>query len=658
MEARFSDIWKENEKRRREMFLDYDPTLGIGSPIERFKLTLVEGSSLLLPVEMLENDIIKQASQYPTVAEFLHSIDLDGQLQNFLHELSKIRINYDFEYWCATCGKVQDKESKKDVPFILRRPQRKLFAKIWEMWRNDVPVRIVIVKARQWGGSTLVQIFFAWVQVVQQENWHSVIIGDVEGQARNVRGMYSRLAACYPSDLGSITFAPFEGSAKNKIIKERGAVVSIGSMQKPDNLRSFDIMMAHLSEVGLWRETQGKKPEDLAQSVAGTIPAIPKSVIVWESTAKGVGNYFHRLYQNAASGRSGIEPLFIPWFEIELYQLDFADIAEAETFYKSMNPYEKGLWTSGATLEGIKWYRFKKQNEDLDDWRMGSEFPSYVEEAFNSTGKRAFPPAYTKKMRTMCKPPQFVGEVFADSARGVEALSNIRLEPMPKGNLSIWEFPDDIQNISNRYVVSVDIGGVNPEADYSIIRVIDRYWLVEGGVPEAVLTWRGHLDQDLLIWKAVMIAKLYHDAMLAVESNSLDKAADTEGSHFITVLDEIKDFYDNIYARTDPQKIKEGAPVMYGFHTNRATKTDLVNTMRRLYRTNGYIERDARAMDEADYYEAKDNGSYGAVDGEHDDIFMCTAIGLKVSEKMELPQQTDLHSFSAPTNEVLNDFSF
>lgn len=660
MRKSFSLVWKENAERRDKLLSYYDPIQGIGSPIPRFRLNITKDDYLLLPEEMQELPEIRSLLPYSCVADYLKAIGKGDitELANFLIDLDRVRILYDFEFWCAKCVKVQDKETKKDIPFILRRPQRRLLERIWSQYRAAKPVRIVVVKARQWGGSTLIQMFMAWVQLTQETAWHSVIIGDVEGQARNVRGMYTRLADTYPPDLETVKFVPFEGSNKNKIIKERGCIVSIGSMQKPDNLRSFDIMMAHLSEVGLWKETLGKKPEDLAQSVSGTVPLLPRTLVVYESTAKGVGNYFHRLYQKAADNTDGLIGLFIPWFEIEMYQLPFTDKYEAEKFWDSMSDYEKLLWDLGATLEGIKWYRWKKSTDDLDDWRMGAEFPSFVDEAFQSTGKRAYSPLYTKRMRKFCKEPIFVGDVFADASRGKDALKNIHLSAIPKGNLWLWKMPEEGDMMENRYVVSVDIGGTNPNADYSIIRIIDRYWLTEDGVPEAIGTWKGHIDQDLLIWKAVMLCKLFGNATLAVESNSLDKQADTEGTHFITVLDEIKDYYDNIFARTDPQKIKEGAPVQYGFHTNKATKTDLINMMRRIYRTIGYIERDARVMNEADTYEMKDNGSFGAVDGAHDDMHMSTAIGLKVSEKMDLPKMRTTYVAPQSESRIINEYTY
>ena len=84
--------------------------------------------------------------------------------------------------------------------------------------------------------------------------------------------------------------------------------------------------------------------------------------------------------------------------------------------------------------------------------------------------------------------------------------------------------------------MSVDIGGRSDGADWSVISVIDRYFLMEGGVEECIGTWRGHLDQDLVIWKAVQIAKFFNSALLVPESNSLDMKGD-EGDHSLTILD-------------------------------------------------------------------------------------------------------------------------
>ncbi len=411
----------------------------------------------------------------------------------------------------------------------------------------------------------------------------------------------------------------------------------MGSMQKPDSLRSADVMMAHLSEVGLWKATEGKRPEDLVQSVGGTVPLEPYTMVVMESTAKGVGNFFHKEWCKSVAGESGYESIFVAWYEIEIYSIPFATTKERRDFIYSMSDRELSYFSLGATLEAINWYRTKKHMESYDDWRMGCEFPTTPSEAFQSTGRRAHPPAYVDSMRKYTMPPLYIGNLHASSQYGMGAIDDsLHFVESATGDLHLWALPDKESNMRRRYVVSMDIGGRGKDADWSVISIIDRYWLAEGGVEECIGTCRFHLDQDLAVWKSVQIAKYFNNALLVVEANSLDNKG-SEGDHSLTILDEIKGKYDNLYCRTDPQRIIEGRPERYGFFTTRASKSDLITQMNKRLREEGYIERDERALNEIDLYEIKDDGTFGAVEGAHDDIYMSRAIGLKASQTYELP---------------------
>ena len=135
--------------------------------------------------------------------------------------------------------------------------------------------------------------------------------------------MYSRMALRHPVEICPVRFCNFEGSSKNKMLVDRDCVVSIGSMQKPDSLRAGDIKMAHLSEVGLWKRTKEKSPEDVIQTILGSVPREPFTVVVLESTAKGIGNFFHDTWCDAVDGKSAYTPLFVPWFEIDIYYKPF-----------------------------------------------------------------------------------------------------------------------------------------------------------------------------------------------------------------------------------------------------------------------------------------------------------------------------------------------
>ena len=75
------------------------------------------------------------------------------------------RFQTDFEYWCEKCVRIQDKLTGERIPFVLNRPQKKLLAVMEQQRREGKPIRIILLKSRQWGGSTLVQIYIAWFQL-------------------------------------------------------------------------------------------------------------------------------------------------------------------------------------------------------------------------------------------------------------------------------------------------------------------------------------------------------------------------------------------------------------------------------------------------------------------------------------------------------------
>ena len=629
-----ADIIRQNEENNRRLFSPYNPLTGEGSPISRTKLFLTSDSHILIPDYLASTPLFQELYQYQSVTEYVKQKGLDWK--EFEEALHKIRIKYDFEYWAATCATIKDKTSGEHVKFILRKAQRKLVRELVTDLFVGMPVRIILLKARQWGGSTLVQMFMGWIQIYHRINWNSVIVAHQKDPARNIRSMYSTMAEKHPAAIADVRFRGFEGSSTNKQLVGRGSVVSIGSMERPDALRSDDIKLAHFSEVGLYKETKGKKPEDFITAIVSSTPSDPFTVVVLESTAKGIGNYFHNTWCEAEAGENAYKPVFVAWWEIDIYYKRFYLERQMQDFIQSMTPDEKYRFSLGATLEGLNWYR-EKRKELPNDWQMCCEFPSTPQEAFATTARFAHNPQYIEQMRPYTKGPIYVGEMMADASAGKEAINNsLRFVEKPTGELKLWALPDKANKIRYRYVVSLDIGGRTDQADWSVISVVDRFFLKDGGVEECIGTYRFHLDQDLTVWRAVQVARFFNDALLVVESNSLD-IKKQEGDHSMTILDEIKDYYSNIYFRDDPQKIKEGMPTRYGFHTNIASKTDLINQMNKRLRELGYIERDKAALDEASYYEMKDDGSYGAIDGKHDDIHMSRAIALKASSTIPMP---------------------
>lgn len=112
-------------------------------------------------------------------------------------------------------------------------------------------------------------------------------------------------------------------------------------------------------------------------------------------------------------------------------------------------------------------------------------------------------------------------------------------------------------------MVAVDIGGRSEKSDFSVIAVIDR--MGSSQLPEVVAQWRGHIDHDLLAWKAAMIAAWYGMALLVIESNTLE-SGDTEGDHSEFILSELSQIYPNLYSRVIYDRLTLRNDTRLGFH--------------------------------------------------------------------------------------------
>lgn len=300
-------------------------------------------------------------------------------------------------------------------------------------------------------------------------------------------------------------------------------------------------------------------------------------------------------------------------------------------------------------MQGIAWY-ISERTKYTDHGDMASECPTDDNEAFVYSGQKVFDSFKVRVLKDTCRPPRYIGDVYADGDEGKAALTNVRFMEDKTGLLCVWSKPDisTTARILNRYLVVVDIGGTSAKADWSVILVIDRLYLLDGERPEVVAQWYGHIDMDLLAWKAAQIAKWYDNALLVIESNTLetkdkDRIVDGEQSQFI--LSQIKDVYDNLYARKQKEEdIVQGKPRKYGFHTNVSTKPTIISHLKKMVRERGYVERDERCLDEMLNYEQKPNGAFGAISGKHDDLLMTRAIGLWIAYKfdeMPLPKIID-----------------
>lgn len=665
MKSVVQDILKENARRNAAITAKFNPVTGEGSILEREEISISDFPfpKQFLPLSMLKVPLVKQLIRMGSLKNFIEKkLKLENTPENreaVIKQFIRIRFRHDFAFWASVLAFIKAKGGGEDIRFRLNRSQRKLITAFETERLAGRPIRLVLLKARQWGGSTATQIYMAWLQLVHRVGLNSLIVGHVKDSSIEVKDMFNKLINNYPAEmlhrLGE-TYAENEqkmegvGMSGNihRIIM-RNCKIKIGTAEKPDSARGGDYNLVHCTEVGLWKTTEGKSPEDIVRSATSGVLLKPYTMIVYESTANGTGNFFQREYDAAKRGLSQFKALFVAWHEIEQYAAPIEDMESfARTLYERKDittansereepgAYLWSLWNMGATLEAINWY-VSERSKYNDHGDMASEYPSDDIEAFVHSGARVFDKYKVAKLRGSCRAPKYIGEVYADADEGERAFSNVRFNEDPQGQFWIWAKPEiDIEEeVLDRYLVVVDIGGRGHKADYSVVCVFDRLFQIDGGCPSVVAQWYGHIDMDVLSWKAAQIAAYYDNALLVIESNTLethDKERQVDGDQSGYILNQIKGYYDNLYARAQSEEeIREQQPRKYGFHTNVATKPKIISTLVKVIREGLYTERDERCLDEYLTYERKKNGSWGAILGKHDDLLMTRAIGLHIA---------------------------
>ncbi len=698
---------QENQHRNQLIQQTFMPASGEGAPLPRTRVCIsdYQPTIVYLPNTMMDDERISQITILGSVKGYAQIAR--KTTEEALEECEVLRCRHDFFYWAWRYVRIKPKDGGDDIPFTLNRPQRRLVETFEQARIAGEPIRVIVLKARQWGGSTVTQIYMAWLQLIQSKGLNSLIVGHVKTASAEVSSMFDKLINRYPlallrhpsleeqpvndqpsvpadfshifeldgeeetADAGTALPSPTDakiiGDRNTRLLRyipARNCKIKVGSAETPNSARGGDSSLVHCTEVAFWKKTDNKTPEDIIRSACDGASYKPMTMIVYESTANGTGNFFQREYDTAKRGESQFRPLFVAWWQIERYALSPVNIQKftrwlldnrhdnsVDSQRRESGAYLWHLWEMGATLEAINWYVCERRKYN-DHGDMAAEFPSDDIEAFQNSGAHVFDQYRIHDLRPDCRQPRQKGDLKGEALKGEKALDNIRFIEGEGGQLWIWAHPEHFDDcrVLHRYLVTVDIGGRSAKADWSVICVIDRYWMMEGGRPEVCAQWYGHTDMDLLAWKAAQVARYYDDALLIIESNTVETRDGDRwlegGDQSSYLLNEIRDVYPNLYARQQSaEDIRQRAPVKYGFHTNVKTKPVIISSLVECVREHLYIERDERCLDEYVTYVRRANGSYGAVEGKHDDLLMTRAIALYVCfHEMPLPHFTDHQS--------------
>lgn len=515
--------------------------------------------------------------------------------------------------------KIKNKDAEL-VKFIPNQPQKRLRDTISKLREQGKPVRIVILKARQMGFSTYTEAD-CFHQTVTNPLFTSTIIAHEEQASQNLYNMFKRYYENLPDMLmpmrkrNNAKELLFENPTTDDFEKRRNpglqSSVKVATARNTATGRSQTINYLHASEVAFW-----DNPKETFTGLLQCVPHSPKSTVIMESTANGVGDYFYDMWQNAIEGKNEFVPLFFAWFEMDEYSLPFESEAEKKTFLSEVNYVYKDqegntvhteeyeiMEEFKVTYEQLKWRRWcinNNCNGDVEQFHQ--EYPCTPDEAFIASGRPRFSISTLKDYRRNAKQ----GEIGRLEYSG----NRVIFTPDENGEVEIWKHPKEDEH----YCIGGDVAEGLITGDYSV-------GLVGNTDFDVVMKYRTHIDPDLFGKELVKIARYYNDAYIGCENNN----------HGLTTLKAIQnEEYWNIFFTKSYDKLNDTLTQKIGWSTNNKTKPLMINKLAEFVRNKWIGIKDRLILQEMFTYIIEDNGSTNAQSGCHDDTVMALAILLQV----------------------------
>lgn len=536
-------------------------------------------------------------------------------------ELFFYKLKNDRRWYIETFLKIRDK-SARIVPFKLNRAQRIVMDIIEADIKAGKPLRYIVLKARQMGLSTLFEALI-FQDEANNENKNALILAHEESASQNLFAMSKLYYELLPDEIRPMKkysngkVLSFENPESDETLKKDNpglrSKITIATAGSGEVGRSATLHNLHVSELAFFPDAK-----TTMLGLLQTIPDEPNTMVVMESTANGVGDYFHDQCLRAQRGESDFTLIFLPWFIDETYTRPFRSNAEREQFISEVetvthdekgNPihtYEYELMQKhNLTYEQLNWRKYTIANKcQGDEMLFMQEYPATPEEAFISSGRPKFSIKALKEYQTITKPPKMRGYLYENE-------DGVRFVEDPKGYISIWNPPSpDVF-----YVIGADVAEGLVEGDYSCAVVGNSATF------DIDAMWHGHIDPDLFGTELVKLGKYYNDALLGVENNN----------HGLTTITTIKKAeYWNLYFSKTFDKMKETITQKIGWTTSARTKPLMIDKLAEFIREHYLGIYSDLIISELFTYIIEDNGKTNAQSGCFDDTVMATAIMLQL----------------------------
>ncbi|WP_221039185.1 hypothetical protein [Gelria sp. Kuro-4] len=519
------------------------------------------------------------------------------------------RALQDFEYFAERCVFIRNKLGEV-VPLKLNNVQRSIIKEVAAQERAGKPVRIIILKARQMGVSTVIQAYILW-RMLRGNNVNAVELAHEKEAARAILDINRFAIRNLPGWFRAVKQVKEEYFTKYEIsLAGIGSSLTVTSSEGKEPGRSRTIHVAHLSECAFYEDA-----EKISRALFAAIPKTPNTVIFIESTGNGPAGLFYNMFTRSwkaqQAGRElAYKALFYPWYVHDEYQMPVPDGVVVEC------PPE--LEHLHLSKERLYWRQWVIENEfEGDDDAFKLEYPATVEEAFLRKDSNLFrPEAVLKRLQEVENIPYQDGFLTRKTMD-----SPIEFVPQSGERFRVFKPPE----AGRMYVIGADTGSgvvVNRVGDFSSADVLDAV-TGEQVAHLHMLAEPTSYAQDLFL-----LGTWYNNAMIAVEV--------TDG-HGLSAVNWLRDNgYYSLYQRRVYDKLTNQWVGKLGWSTTKKTKKFIVDNLRSDFYNSLVIINNKETLQEMSTFVRLSDKSdeIGAVSGAKDDRVMSLAIANQIRREV------------------------
>lgn len=496
------------------------------------------------------------------------------------------RLLRDFRYYAKHILKIRTKDGAIKA-FSLNIAQSELLKVIEEQMATDGKVRVVILKGRQMGLSTMVGGFLYW-WISQHKAQKAMVVTHHGDSTKTLFDMTKRYFENTPELVKPHTRY---SSRKELVFDVLDSSYTVATAGGESIGRGETITQAHISELAFWQASSAK---DNLNGLLQCIPNTPGTAVFIESTANGVSGVYYEMWKGAVEGTNGYAPVFLPWFIDPTYREPVP-----ESFKRT--PDEEDLVKKYDLDNGQLMFRRRKvAASGLELFQQ--EYPCNADEAFLTSGRPVFNPIQLQeqmhKTGDMKQRLALEGETWEENPRG-----------------ELLTFRDHVPG--ETYYIGADVAMGVKGGDYSVAQVLDSK-------KRQVAVYRAHVHPDYYAEVLYALGMYYNTASMVVENNN----------HGILTCTRLgKDMaYPNFYMETQVDKLTEKETIKLGFTTNTKTKPLIIDQLRASMRLKEIELNDKVTVREMLTYIVNENGVMEAEQGCYDDCVIALALANHIHE--------------------------